>query len=132
MSHYTRRTFNKDLLVTSWGPENTKKIIMKQKYVKFSLNVPVELMDILKTLSFPSQNKAFEDVVKFSLSREKGVNETEYTGKFKVFVARINPKEYIKLLDRKAKNQAMRHVITSVVTKEAIQEYIRFNKVTKQ
>ena len=61
-----------------------------------------------------------------------GVNETEYTGNFKVFVARINPKEYIQLLDRKAKNQAMRHVITSIVTKEAIQEYIRFNKVTKR
>ena len=132
MKHYYRRSFNKELLITKWNPQkNTRQDILSERTKRFSANIPITMMEAISKLNFESKNKALITLINYCLDREMKPNETRFTGSFKVFCGEMISSDYIRFIDRKGKNEPMRLVLTKLITKEAIQDYIRFSKTPK-
>lgn len=133
MRYYQRRQFNKDLLPKTYNKKQIeKKDVLKKHMKKYAVNIPISMMEDICKFNFESKNQAINTLVSFCLQRERNIKETYYTGQFKVFTGYMRSCVFIQLLDRKAKNEAMRMVITKLITKEAIQEYARHCKVIEQ
>lgn len=133
MPYYQRRQFNRALLPKTYKRQQIEKEEILEKDIKrYSANIPCSMMEELIKLDFESKNQAMNALLRFSLDRETNPNEDYFTGDFKVFTGQVESSVFVRLLDKKKwKYEPLRMVITRMITKEAIKDFIRESKVSK-